>query len=366
MSTSMEDEVARLMSDLKFSEEEMQDMDDSEMLLKNEVPGFDKWLVGRLVSPAIVDGGMLIRVFLAVWKSQPLEDASELGPNMFLFKFQKLEDRDFVLERVPWTFNGELMALQPFDGKLSPSEYNFSVFPIWVRIYDLPLVGMTVEIGKSLGSKFGECLMADFRKGEGRLGQYMSVRVEIDITKPLRRCVMFGRKCDGSPRVCWAKYERLPKFCFWCGIIGHVLELCPSLPENWKNEQLQYGDWLRVVFKSRSVTQGAPKPGLVHFSNGGLNIGRFKKANEVVDENAIAVSNISARGRNVIVSATKNRSSKRVLQGKFEVSNPMGPKKTRSMSAAVSNTVEVGVEALSPLKTPEPTVEADAQPRREP
>ncbi|GMJ04853.1 hypothetical protein HRI_004154500 [Hibiscus trionum] len=361
----MEEEVAKLMNDLKFTEEEIQDMEESDMLLKKEIQGSERWLVGKLISPTMVDGDQLTKVFTAVWRRQPLQEASELGPNQFLFKFQNLEDRNYVLERVPWTFNGDLLALQPFEGKLSPSEYNFSILPIWIRIYDLPLVGMNAEIGKSLGGKFGVCLMADLRKGGGRLGQYMRVRVEIDITKPLRRYVICGKKQDGSPRVCWAKYERLPNFCHWCGLIGHPLDLCPILPENWKTQQLQFGDWLRVTFKTRQVAQDTKEIGLIHFPNDGSKASSSKKINEVVEENAMATSFTSQKGKNATMSATKNKSAKRVLQGKYEVSNPVGPKKTRSMSATVSNAVEVGVEALSPMKTSDPTVEADTQPRRE-
>ncbi|GMJ08532.1 hypothetical protein HRI_004522400 [Hibiscus trionum] len=293
----MEEEVAKMLGELKFTDEEMQDLEGAEMILEKEVPGSEKWLVGKLVSPGIVDGPMLIRVFIAVWREQPLVDATKLGPNMFLFKFGRMEGRDFVFDRVPWTFNGELLALKAFDGKLSPTEYDFCPLPIWIRVYDLPLTGMDVEIGKAIARKFGECLTADFRRGEGRFGEYMRIRAVIDSSKPLRRCVIVGKLNDGSPRVCMAKYERLPRFCYWCGTIGHELDLCLVAPNNVREDQLQFGDWMRVKFKPKSASLGAPKPGLVHFNSMNSGAGKFKKAVEVVEDNTITVGNVSARGK---------------------------------------------------------------------
>ena len=45
--------------------------------------------------------------------------------------------------------------------------------------------------------------------------------MEIDVTKQLRRGVMF--KMHGEMEAQWffIKYERLPNFCYACGLLGH-------------------------------------------------------------------------------------------------------------------------------------------------
>ena len=41
------------------------------------------------------------------------------------------------------------------------------------------------------------------------------------------------------------KYERLPTFCFLCGIMGHDDKHCQAYL-NRQNATPQYGDWLRA------------------------------------------------------------------------------------------------------------------------
>ena len=72
--------------------------------------------------------------------------------------------------------------------------------------------------------------------------------MNIDITKPLRRFITVtggGEKCEIWGRI---RYERLPTFCYECGIIGHSKTECGkiSADENSDISIKQYGDWLRV------------------------------------------------------------------------------------------------------------------------
>ncbi|KAK8593068.1 hypothetical protein V6N12_045155 [Hibiscus sabdariffa] len=75
---------------------------------------------------------------------------------MFLFKFEKISVAIIVLGRCPWSFNGDLLPRKPFDKMLSPSDYDFTSLPIWIRIFNVLLGLMT--------AKFGEWLRVDFRK----------------------------------------------------------------------------------------------------------------------------------------------------------------------------------------------------------
>ena len=46
------------------------------------------------------------------------------------------------------------------------------------------------------------------------------------------------------------KYERLPIFCHYCGLLGHDLHHCAShyaMEKNGGEIEYQYGDWLRVA-----------------------------------------------------------------------------------------------------------------------
>jgi hypothetical protein len=79
-------------------------------------------------------------------------------------------------------------------------------------------------------------------------GQAMRIRVSMDITKPLSR----GRKARlEQGRETWIsfKYERLPNYCYWCGLVSHSDKDCPSWlrnKENMRIEDQQFGPSLRA------------------------------------------------------------------------------------------------------------------------
>ncbi|KAK8504924.1 hypothetical protein V6N13_056250 [Hibiscus sabdariffa] len=66
-----------------------------------------------------------------------------------------------------------------------------------------------------------------------------------------------------------------------------------------------------------------------------------------------------------IISSTRNRNTKRGLQGKYEVCTPVGQKREKSTSCVIGAEEEGSPEVVSPLKI-NVSVEAAGQPRREP
>ncbi|KAK8501167.1 hypothetical protein V6N12_008176 [Hibiscus sabdariffa] len=108
----MADEVAMLMGNLKFSEEELSKMESDGLQCKEQSNETERWVIAKLFTLRKVEGTSLIRVFYSVWKDQPLEEALDLGSNFFLFKFVKLEDKDKpVGEEGPYQFGDWLRAL---------------------------------------------------------------------------------------------------------------------------------------------------------------------------------------------------------------------------------------------------------------
>ncbi|KAK3225143.1 hypothetical protein Dsin_005005 [Dipteronia sinensis] len=91
-------------------------------------------------------------------------------------------------------------------------------------------------------------------------GKFLRVRVRIDITKPLKRCLKV--RLEGFEKATMAPihYERLLDFCFTCRKLGHVMRDCADVEA--RNEALQgnatrYGVWMKVAATERpkSYTQ---------------------------------------------------------------------------------------------------------------
>ena len=113
-------------------------------------------------------------------------------------------------------------------------------------------------MGRAIGAKLGEVLDVDVAESRVHWGKFLRVRMQIDVTKKIvrgkrivtkkimrgKRIVIEGRE----QRWISFKYERLPNFCYHCGLLSHGLKDCEE--RNGVNEQLdlsklQYEVWLR-------------------------------------------------------------------------------------------------------------------------
>ncbi|KAL4363982.1 hypothetical protein GQ457_04G020320 [Hibiscus cannabinus] len=223
------------------------------LLLAIPTEDFACSLVGKVVSPPTVDGGRLIRQFRSIWKDDKILTISEINPNFFLISFASPENRANVLKRGPWDFQKYWFALEQADPNQTIHDYSFLHMCIWVRIHNIPLSLMTAALARVLGASIGKVIMTDSRLEDGNMGEFMRVRVLIDTSKPLRRCVVLSRP-DAKASMCPLQYERLPLFCHGCGLIGHLVLACP-ITLKVEGQKFQYGAWLRAPLPKRSATR---------------------------------------------------------------------------------------------------------------
>ncbi|XVF86531.1 hypothetical protein PTKIN_Ptkin18bG0048600 [Pterospermum kingtungense] len=135
-----------------------------------------------------------------------------------------------------------------FNGALRPDEYVFKTTPLWIRVNDLPLGMRNRVTGERIGARLGKLIMMDESLTDGRWVDFLRLRVEMDITRPLRRAVKLTGAKEGTE--VWGRitYERLPTFCYCCGLVGHAESECESAISNTESTAIihQYGDWMRA------------------------------------------------------------------------------------------------------------------------
>ena len=121
---------------------------------------------------------------------------------------------------------------------------------MWIQLHDLPAGWWSNSIGRKIGSRLGEFLESDPNNYLGARKDYMWIRIKFDVLKPLKKMINLKKpKGEGMIQVTiW--YERLPTYCFQCGMLGHGEKFCHL---NYATEEgvsvSNYGPELRALLR---------------------------------------------------------------------------------------------------------------------
>ncbi|KAL4355265.1 hypothetical protein GQ457_06G012460 [Hibiscus cannabinus] len=236
------DALLAQLKDLYFTAEEQDVVVVASTSLEVPAEDFPCSLVGKVVSQGHVDGNRLIHMFHTIWKDDKLQSFTEINPNFFLIAFASPANRDNVLKCGPWEFLKYWFALECTDPTRTIHDYSFDLMQIWVHIHNIPLSLMTAELVRSLGACIGLVVMTDTQLEDGNMGAFMRVRVVLDATKPLRRCL---RRFRDKSVIYSLQYECISLFCHGCGLLGHLVLNCSTTPKV-EGQKYQYGAWLHA------------------------------------------------------------------------------------------------------------------------
>ncbi|KAL5774833.1 hypothetical protein ACOSP7_012390 [Xanthoceras sorbifolium] len=178
-------------------------------------------LVGKLISNRKVNREAFKNTIASIWRVKREVSIESIGVNL-----------KRVLEGGSWSFDKNLLVLKEAVGIRRVADVNFTLAHFWVQIYNLPLASMNKKMGEFLG---------------GLIGEFLRVRVLIDVLKPLKRGLRFMFGDNGEECSVLLRYERLPNFCYFCGKMGHLLRECrDNEKEVVEGAALKYGVWLRA------------------------------------------------------------------------------------------------------------------------
>lgn len=265
-----EEELASLWGKFQLTEEESEDCIVPQEMLAEEHSWRPNCLLGCLLTRKGFHKEAFKSTMENIWKHSPLKKIYEVGDNLFLFQFLSADDREMVLKGGPWNFDEKLVLLKALELEDKPGKGLLTKAIFGIRVYGLPFVAMSEKMGKFIGDKMGRFVeMRTDEEGMG-IGNFLAIRVEIDVEKPLRRGMKIGTG-GGEKLVVEFKYERLSTFCYGCGILGHTDKEC-SVAIKWKKDfpgrPFQYCKRLRVQPK-----QWFPRSKGTEFEGGNSNRG---------------------------------------------------------------------------------------------
>nr|XP_023884141.1 uncharacterized protein LOC111996419 [Quercus suber]POE70813.1 uncharacterized protein CFP56_45449 [Quercus suber] len=240
----MDQEVVNILSSLKLTKEEEEDIfidssKSSEILEECLLS-----LFGRLLSDRHQNLRTLKNILKVAWKMGSDLRIVEVGNNILQFKFGSRCQSEWVEKNGPWNFENNLLLLCRWRKGMTAKNISFSHSPFWVQIWGLPFENMNDENGRDIGSKIRRVLEVDKRAVLADQAKFLRVRVEVQIDKPLRRGG-YVKNAEGGRFWVDFRYERLPMFCYKCGILGHDEKHCQASSLEQSTSK-QYGEWLKA------------------------------------------------------------------------------------------------------------------------
>lgn len=182
-------------------------------------------LLGKILHTRGVSREGLRAAMQQVWRSVKDVKVESLGENIFIFKFASEEEKKRILHGGPWHFNNSLMVLVEPTGVGNIKQQAFTHTSFWVQIHNAPIMCMDKDIMQEIGGKIGKVEEVETDEIGGCIGSFARIRIRIDITQPLKKRLL-PRLEDGEKISLRVAYEKLPDFCFCCGLLGHQYKEC--------------------------------------------------------------------------------------------------------------------------------------------
>lgn len=199
-------------------------------------------LVGKFLTNGIVHFEAMKSMMANVWKPVFGVYITEEDRNLYTFQFANEHDFNRIHQEGPWPFNQKLLLLKKLEPGTLPEQMELSHAEFWVQIHGLPPGFFSEHVARSIGN----FIESDSNNFKGTRKAYVRIRVLLNVSKALKRKMRISLAGGAET---WAnfKYEKLPHFCFLCGIIGHSENFCRKFllfPD--KNIEKLFGPWLRA------------------------------------------------------------------------------------------------------------------------
>lgn len=145
-------------------------------------------LAGRFFTKRTLNVESIARTFKPLWKPTGELKLRDLGDNILLFEFLDSLDLARVLEYEPWTFDKNIVVFREATEVEEVPTLEFSMVNFWVQLHNLPPTSLNQATGEAIGNTIGKVIDVADPEDDGEGGEFLWVRISIDITKPLSRC----------------------------------------------------------------------------------------------------------------------------------------------------------------------------------
>ncbi|XP_075489324.1 uncharacterized protein LOC142528125 [Primulina tabacum] len=239
------EEIARLVNEMKLSRsdpKEIVNLEEAEIRIEEE--RLSRCLVAKVLLSKAINRDAFRQQLPRILQAERRMNIEATGDNTFVFEFYSIRDRNRALNEGPWNFSRNLLICKEPTGLNNPRSMLFEEINIWVQLHNIPLAFLQKDLLMKLGRQIGQIVELDRGENGAFLGRFARIRVRINITKQLRKCLRISAMRDEEDTIILLVYERLPDFCYACGRLGHSCRECDDEDADKVNHS--FGVWMRA------------------------------------------------------------------------------------------------------------------------
>jgi hypothetical protein len=214
--------------------------------------------------------------------------------NLFTIQCSCLGDWIKVEKGGPWLFRQNIVCIEKYDGWADPGTIDLNYYTTWIQIHKLPVGYRNIALIKNLTEKkVGKAISVE--TNVNGMGNFVRVQVKLDVRQPLARFVSISRAAQRE--FYQIKYEKMPRYCAACGMVGHVHLECGS--GEYEEDKLKWGEFLKADW---STWHGRG----LGMNRGGGRSNRGGRTDPVWEAGRGRGTDMNGRGRNVPTSWRHN------------------------------------------------------------
>lgn len=168
---------------------ELQEDEEEQFVWENEFQGEQvaaKWLaIAKVHTDKGFSPSALYADMRSAWNPAKEPRWRRVNDNLFTVQFGCLGDWNTAMNQGPWLFRNQGVMMAEYDGFQKPESVVLDTITVWARILRLPDNYLFPAAIRGMCRKMGKILEVQTTLPAGFVGEFVRVRVELNVTKKL-------------------------------------------------------------------------------------------------------------------------------------------------------------------------------------
>lgn len=177
----MAEDVINSMVNMKLTSEEEEDIQISDEGRTEEIDSCALSLIGKFLTCKPYNRKVAKNTLRKAWGLDKELQISEVGSNLFQFKFQSDYELERILRGGPWTFDNQLLMLTRWRTGMSANNVILEHTLLWMQIWGVPFDMMSPTVVMEIGKKMGMVEDVERRRHIDDQSLFLRVRVALPI-----------------------------------------------------------------------------------------------------------------------------------------------------------------------------------------